>query len=229
MAITPQVADRYRRLRRKHVTLGADQALRWAKFEERPMAFDWSGSSGRHVRAATTTCDGFDVRVVVDYDEYADRRAEYTDNDTGIRNPDFDWTDDGGYRHRNNERKGKRYIELESGYTVPDLASDYNKMGMSKSVALDVARQSLASEAREYLSDEWASYVVTVKVSVAGIELGTASLGGIETGGDYSDEREFESAVIDHDLIREAIDEARENMARLVAAKTALDTQVPVC
>lgn len=222
----------YRRLRKENPTLGARNALSWAKSLDKPLAFDWSGNPGRHVNAATTTREGFDVRIVVDYDEYAERRATLTDKDTGIRNPDFDWDDGDGYMYRNNPQKGCRYIELESEYTVVQLADDYHGMGMSRSVALDVARKSLEDEAREYLSDTWASYVVSVKVSIGGIEMGSAGIGGVEVGDGYGgyvhDEREFESSVEENGLIEEAIDEARKSMTRIIAAKEALDKQVAV-
>jgi hypothetical protein len=224
-----QTLRNYRRLRSQNPTLGARNALRWAKSLTKPLAYDWSVNPGNHVNAATTTREGFDIRILVDYDLYADRRAEYTDNNTGIRNPDFDWDDGDGYHYRNNPQKGNRYIEVESGYTVPSLADDYNKMGMSKSVALDVARKSLEDEAREYLADEWASYVITVKASLSGIEMGSASLDGTETSMDTRDEVEFEVTVDDYDLIGEAIENARESMTHLLAAKEALDKQSAVC
>lgn len=235
MALTGSTLKAYRRLRRENPTLSAKHALSWAKSLDKPLAFDWTVKSGQHANAAQTTRDGFDVRITVDYDQYADRRADYTDKDTGIRNPDYRYADgDGDYRYRNDPQHGLRYIEVESGYTVPDLAADYNKQGMSKSVALDVARKSLEDEAREYLSDMWTSYVVTVDVSLAGIKMGSASLGGIETGTDWSasfhDEREFESAIEDNSMIDEAIDNARESMSHLmaVAAKIGLDNVVTV-
>ena len=224
-----QTLRNYRRLRSKNPTLGASNALRWAKSLAKPLSYDWSVNPGRHVNAATTTRDGFDIRILVDYDEYADRRAEYTDNDTGIRNPDFDWDNGDGYYYRNNPQKGKRYIEVESGYTVPSLADDYHKMGMSKSVALDVARKSLEDEAREYLADEWASYVITVKASLAGIEMGSASLGGTEVSMDTPAELEFEVTLDDYDLIGEAIEDARSALLLLTAAKNTLDKQSAVC
>jgi hypothetical protein len=219
----------YRRLRAKNPTLAAREALSWARSLTKPLGYNWSVNPGRHANAATTTRDGFDIRILVDYDEYADRRAEYTAKDTGIRNPDFDWNYGDEYLYRNNDRKRLRFIELESGYMVPELAHDYHKMGMSKSVALDVARKSLEDEASEYLSDEWTSYIITVKASLNGIEMGSASLGGTEVGMDSRDEVEFETTVDDYDLIGEAIEEARSALTLLVAAKNTLDKQNAVC
>lgn len=216
----------YRRLRRETATLGAQHALRWAKSIVKPTEFEFHQSGrGSAVSTARATREGFDIRIDVEYDDYdAESRVTGTDKDTGIRNPKFNWSGDSW-----NHRHDRRFLELESGSTVREIATCYHDMGMARHVAWETARQSLQKEAEGYIDND-TQYAVIVTASLDGIDLGDASIGGVETTYRTHD-RDIEDVVAEGCMIDEAIEHAREELARLVAsaAKLTLDRVAQVC
>lgn len=206
-----RVAAEYLRLRKEHPSLSANQAMLWARGNLKPTELKWETFEGNHFAVGRGERDGFDVRVVVDYDEYPSQTAPTpTDDDTGIRNPDFEY-DEYDYQ------RGKRFLELESGSTVRELAPYYNRAGASKSVAWERARESLQEEAEAYLSDDYVQLVYRAEVSVGGAKLGEEALGS-DLIIDYRTlEKELDNTVVETGIIEEAIEQAKENLPSLVA------------
>lgn len=207
----------YRKTRKEHPLVGAKQALLIAKHNLKPLRFEFS-PSGRHVAYAEVEDGPFTLVATADYDEYNEARYSYTDKNTGIRNPDFDWLgsySETNWRYRNNDQKGSRFIELESGYTLPELAKDFRGYGMSKNVAWETARASLEDEFEAYRGDmpEVTSYVITVTVMADGAELGSASIGTETTWA--HEERDINDAIEDCGLVEEAMAEAQARLAKL--------------
>lgn len=205
-------AEEYRRLRRKYPYNPASQTILWARGNVKDPELDWKTFVGRHVAVATTVRDGFDIRVTVDYDENADPMVEETDTDTGIRNPRFRWTGDAW-----DVRHIERYLSVESGTTVRELAPYYHDGGDSKNVAWERARQSLQREAEAYMADDYAEYVIKATASLDGIELGSGAIGGCDVDSDARFEKELDNLVSETGVIEEAIAEARDNAKKLDA------------
>lgn len=200
--------NEYRAIRKRDPRLPAKIALSWAKRVEAPLELEWDTFGRGGVATATGERDGYDVSVTVDYDPYRQIDITFTDdNDTGIRNPKYHGPD--GWNRE------KKFIELESGYTVAALAEDLRgRSGRSKNVAWEEARQSLQDEAAMYLGEDYIMVTVDVSVSVDGVVLGEASIGSDfqlwQPGSSF--ERELEDCVIENGLIAEAIDNAKENL-----------------
>lgn len=207
-----ELASEYRRLRKENPSLPAKQAILWAKGNLRPLELDWEDGPGWPVAlTAQTTRGGFDIRINVTYDEYGSQNYSETDVDTGIRNPRFRWEGD-----EYSSRGGKRFIALESDNTVRELAPYLRKMGASKNVAWEDARESLRDEAAIYMAEDYSEYVITVRASVNGTVLGDASIGGVDVTNTWGERfyREIEDVALHESmLIEEAIDEARESLA----------------
>lgn len=200
----------------------AIDALRLARWitEERTPTPD-------HGRPVTIERDGFTVTLSIDYDEgmsLADmgygRFLDGRGNDAGYQSrPDPDAIPN-PYRDSRNVSGGDAwYIPGEAG-SVAERAAYHRKAGASKSVALDMARETLAEELR-YVTDDYGPsiYVLTATASRNGIELGSASVGGIEIAWSditRTDGSEYFAEVAD-DLIPEAIADAREALKGLVA------------
>ena len=213
------LASEYALARKKYPGLPAKQAVLIARGRLRPLEFEWEdGYRSLVTLSAKTEREGFDIELVVAYEQYPVHEYDETSDDTGIRNPHFRWNGEQyGVRH-------KRFIALESGNTVRELAEYYNKAGASRNVAWEDARESLAKEAEWVTDEQYTEYVLTAKASVDGIELGSASTGGFDIGPDVWGEelqREVESGFVDTGLIEEAIEEARENLASVIAKEQA--------
>lgn len=207
-------AEEYRRLRRRDPGLPSKQAILWARGNVKAPTLDWTLYAGNHVAVGKTTKDGFEVRVIIDYDDdgYGGRVQE-TDTDTGIRNPRFGqkWTGDSW-----DTRNVCRYLSLESDSTVRELASYYNKAGASKSVAWEYARESLQEEAEEYFADDHAEYDIHAKAYLDGVFMGESGyVGGFEVDGRESLEKQFDDFALETDCIDEAIEDAREKVRAL--------------
>lgn len=172
--------------------------------------------------------DGFEVELSLDYDEgmtLADMGyGSFEDGPEDYRS---------GYQQRPspeaipNPRRDSRnpsgarawYIPGDMG-GIEEHAAYHRKQGASKSVALDMARADMDAELRTVTWDYGPSvYVLTATASREGIELATASVGGIEIGWSdltRTDGREYLAEIAD-DIIPEAIEEANVSLARLVA------------
>lgn len=124
-----------------------------------------------------------------------------------IRNPH------GSYRDGN-----AWYLPSEPIRTV---ARYLNRGGMAKGPAWDRAREQ-AEEELSRLADGWGPDIrcVTVTASRAGVTLGEASCGGVEIAWDPITRRSGEEYVweVARDLIADAVDQARETLAALIAA-----------
>lgn len=204
--------DEYRRLRRENPTLSARNALAWAKAKDRETRLEWD-TFGNHVGVGTCKREGFDITVFVDYDEYGgDYPVSETDVDTGIKNPDYHGPDDYYRQH-------KPFLELESGETLPELAKYYRKAGMAKNVAWEFSREALANEAKQYRSDDYIRVVFRAEARFEGVVVGRAAGFASDFVIDWRGgfEQDLDEAVYDTDLIEEAIEDARETVARIVA------------
>lgn len=202
-AQTKRVYDRYRK--QGH---GARDSLSLARMTSRSLEYDWDHSYGAEVATATFEHEGFDVKVKVDYEQYVSSFPEPTEDDTGIRNPRFKWTGDSW-----DTRHTERYLTLESGNTVRELAEYYNKAGQAKHAAWEAARISLNEEAEAYFRDDYAQYVIGVEVSFDGVVVGQADVGGVELDDEQSTEAGVEDIVRQDGLLDEAMSEAREALA----------------
>lgn len=170
--------------------------------------------------------DGFDVAITARADEYVDLAdMGYGTFEDGRE----DWRS--GYWHAEspgaipNTNRDSRSPGGGSRFYIPsqdraELVAYHRKAGASKSVALDLARESEAAELAAL--SEWgpAVYVLTVKASRNGITLGRASCGMIEIAWSditRTDGTEYLAEIAD-DLIPEAIAEAREALKGLAVA-----------
>lgn len=171
--------------------------------------------------------DGFTITLSVDYDEgltladlgygtFVDGR----ENDAGYQSRPDPEAVPNPYRDSRNVSNGAAWYLPGMGGTLAERAAYNHEHGASKSVALDLARESVNDELRHVTWDYGPSvYVLTVKASRNGITLGRASLGGIEIAWSdvtRTDGSEYFAEVAD-DLIPEAIDEAQEALKGLVA------------
>ena len=189
---------KYKKNRAENPGLPASYALRWARDVEasnRPEDFN--------VRGNPFTVDGFDIEITYDYDDANDysHLGEFTDSwdEDAVRNPEA-WTSHGNRNHS--------YL----AYFVPAITErehfdGLHKMGMSKSVAHEVARSYVLRDMDQ--ARDFTSYVIEVTASKEGVVLGRDYLGGVE------DEDYIPSCVIDHDMIGNAISEAKSTLAKL--------------
>lgn len=205
------LAEEYFRIRRKHPWLPSSQTILWARGNLKPLEFEWETFVGRHLAVGTGTRDGFDIRIEVDQSEYVTSQYEFTDEDTGIRNPNFKWEGDPYY-----SRNQQRFIQLESETTVPDLAKDYNRRGEARGVAWETARESLQKEANDIIEGNEVEVYITATVSIKGARLGSDSIGSTLTISYGSEmERDCDNLVLETGVVEEAIEEARESAVEL--------------
>jgi hypothetical protein len=207
----------YLNIRRKHPWLPSKQAILWAKGNLKPLALEWITFPNGHFAEAKAfeSPEGYDIRVVVDYDEYASVDITFTDDpSSGIRNPRYVYPDRGwGGRETGSD---KRYVQLESDYTVAQLAKDYHERGESKGVAWEHARESLEDEAKGYLGEDYVQLIVTAIASIDGVEIGRGGI-GTDLIIDYGTlERELDNAVEETGVIFEAVENAKENVTAIV-------------
>jgi hypothetical protein len=208
-----KVSANYRRIRARVPSLPAKQAILWARGNAKPRTLTFT-HAGRSLGAAIIERDGFKVVVTIDYDDMPSERVTTTDVNTGIRNPNFEWRGD-EYASRGENR----FLQLESESTVREIAPYYHKGGASKNVAWEDARESLQKEAERYLEPDYAEYIVKATAFKEDIELGSSpTIGGIEIDEDEDFDKQFEDAVFETGVIDEAIEDAREHLARLVAS-----------
>lgn len=224
-----QLVKAYKETRRENPTLGAVGAVRLARWRmtEPELPFTgWDDSWKLDLER-----DGFKVRVRVDYDYDAsltDWMGTFTDEDTGVKNPQawylrdaqcssFRQDDRGVYLARLRDRYG--YIDLAKGYRYQDHRDWARSAGMSRSTADEYAREHVARDVA-MMTDEGASIVsIVVHAYREGIELGSASLGGIDLA-DWSTPHHAEDnarwlSEYALELIDEGVEHARESLARL--------------
>jgi hypothetical protein len=173
------------------------------------------------------TLDGFDLVMTDHPDEYVSLEdlgyGRFLDSEehwsTGYHvRPDPDAIPNPHRDSRNPSGGARWYLPA---VTIRESAAWFRKSGEARGPAWEHAR-AMAEEELSRATDDYGPDVrtVTVKASRAGVTLGRASCGMVEIAWDpirrsSGDEYLWEVA---HDLMGEAIDEARATLARLVAA-----------
>jgi hypothetical protein len=149
--------------------------------------------------------DGFDLRVVIDYDYLSLDDLGYGRFEEGTARPSPDAIpfSPSGY---NAPRGTHWYIPSEP---MAEVVGYFSRAGASRSVAREYARAMIERQAHD--AEEASAYVVGVTASKMGTELARATLGGWEPG----DEWQLSLAELLPDLIDEAITEARATLAEL--------------
>lgn len=215
---TPTLATEYGRIRHKHPDLPSKQAVLWARGNLKPLEFEWDTFVGNHLAVGKGKRDGFDIRIVVDQSDYVTSQYDFTDQNTGIRNPNFTWKGD-EYSSKNQSR----FIQLESDTTVPDLAKEYNKRGEARGVAWETARESLQKQADDIINGEEVEVVVTVTASIKGAVLGESSVGSVlALSYGLEMERDCDNVTLETCLVEEAIEEGRGGAVELREALAAI-------
>jgi hypothetical protein len=216
----------YKRVRAENPGIGAKRAVESLRYVATPVLdLDWR-SAGAEDRARFTHSGAEIVaRWIPDYDSDSATRPRATDSPaSGIRNPDCVVTheDDGFHLHHSQcHHSGRvclsapRYLELESGETVSNLADFYRKHGMSRAVARETAESDLAKWARQESETNYFSCVVTAYVN--GTKLGESSLYGIGESDDYDAAIAYRAEIVS-ELLSDAIDNAQHNLESLRTA-----------
>lgn len=187
--------DLYRRARAKGYS--AQQALRVAKAKP-AIELEWQDYDSR----ATFERDGFTFRVEVQPDDTdMSWLGEFTDTyeDGAVKNPEHGYT-----RHV--------YEWFVPTYTYDERVRDNRAAGCSRGVAHELARESIAKDAR--MAVDYTEYVVALHVEREGIELASAYLGGVGFSDNYIENQGYVAEVVE-ELVDEAIEEARATLARL--------------
>jgi hypothetical protein len=226
----------YRASRKKYPTMGADRALAIARYEATTYD-DWEeDSSGERV---TTERDGFKIvlRAVLESNcpQPQGRRTNYSvEADYGTyvaavgrdHSPHYYPTPAlpppmglpaAHFKHPTATRDVWEFFYLDY---IEDEYAAYRKSGMSKSVARDQLVAWIERTVSELMTD-LAYYDVTVKVYRNDIELGASSM-TYDTLTDGRSE-EFIGFALEHGLVDEALDEAKQALANLVATTTKED------
>jgi hypothetical protein len=192
------VVAEYRKIRREHTGIGSKLALDWARANLNTERFP----DGFNVNGRTFVVDGFDVKCGSEYDEDAetDWLGEWTNNESNdaLRNPNA-WTSHGN-------PYGNEYRYFVPMYSERERFNDLHKAGMAKGPARKLAHEQTIKDME--LARDITQYVVFATVSRHGVELGHVGIGGV-------DEDYIEGAILDHDLIGEAIEQAKATLAKL--------------
>lgn len=216
MTTTTEVASRYREMRAKYPSAGATTALAWARTPD-PEPLDWSPHGDR----AELERDGFSVIVRVDIDEMPDPFVEFTNDDPS--------RDLGGeeslYRNPHAWHEGEivergvfAYVRpTEGGYDEHRRA--LAKYGHSRQDADTIARRYVRQSVEAATADDNPPCVLFVQVRRDGVELGGDSLGGVTLDPSRDPQQQLDEVVRDHGMIGNAIDEARDTLARLCAGR----------
>lgn len=204
-------------LRRKNPNVPASVRLAWARQVE-PEELDWNSHGDR----AELDRDGFHVIIRVEPDDY---------NDLSYLGTFSDRWEEGAIQLAPHEglraigpTQGDAYRYFVPAITEAETRAHLNKLGYSKGVAADMAREDVM-RSLEALTTTTSS-MVSVTAYKAGVDLGRAVLGGIDTSWDqsYEEARRYIEQTID-DMIGEAIDEARETLESLCAEHRATPSE----
>lgn len=187
----------------------ARTAIAWARTVN--PSLDWRSSLGGR-DTATFKHQGFDVVAEVSPDEYTDLgmsglgtfEREYEPGDIVRYGPDD------GYR-RNRELRYFRPVE-----SVAAWRKEFQRSGMAKGPAEEAARALRFDAARRAV--EYQAFNLLVTVSRHGVELGSASLGGIDLGGTSTENEDYLTSTV-FDILPEAIDDARASLEKLCRSK----------
>jgi hypothetical protein len=161
--------------------------------------------------------DGFTLRVRVKHDDGAN-----SDGPDWLGTFTDEWSEE-ALNHRRKTRFGNGHRELEwwkPAITVAEHREGLRGCGYSKGVAEEMARSCVEKDYQraDSFGHEWGFMVVTVTASRRGIELGSSSLGGVESDGD---DAYFEECI--EDQAAEAIAEANKALDDLLASVHPLD------
>lgn len=201
--MTTTLAADYRAFRADGVRAAA--ALEWARTRSNGVTFQWA-----HDDTGETTRDGFELRATVRADEWPE--LSYLGEFTNSPGPDTIAVPDG-------MRYAPAAFRVDYRYFAPAIPwreqrAGLSRMGFPRHVADCLAREYNRRDMRAYVETE--TYAVTVTASRAGVELGSASMGGIGFLPDTdATDRETYIDEIATDLIGEVIDEARANLRAL--------------
>lgn len=192
-------------------------AWRAASTDDDAPSIEWRGDGGRFVDPV----DGFELRVRVEPDEWDDGAdwigtltdewapgAILTDDERCYRE---NAAEDGAWRSRwtrEDYRATRHYRYFVPAYPADDRRADYSARGMARHIADCRARADVERDYRALL--DYAPVVVVVEAWREGVQLGTASMGGVDGDDDYREECARE-------LAGEAVADARATLARLVA------------
>lgn len=178
--------------------------------------------------------EGFDIVASLDYDDLelddlgygtfygfpSDYRRLDIYSEYG-REPNLGWPNAvrNPYRDDRNASGGAAWYVPGMAGSLAERKREYSRMGYSRSMAMDMARESVEDELRRVTDDYGPSvYVVTVIATRHGIELGRAVLGGVECTYDPVT-RDYGRAYLwgtIEEMVPEAIAEARANLSELV-------------
>lgn len=169
--------------------------------------------------------DGFTLEIRADYDTDYDPTewlGSFTKDAGRYSSSSREWLE-----HEKNPNAWNRgeivdsrvypYIALEDGFTYRD-AYEWARghgAGMSRAVAHDYARARVREDVARLTDENRYGVFVTVRALFRGIELGAASLHGIEMARDdwRADERYLSDTA--EELISEALELARENLEEI--------------
>jgi hypothetical protein len=207
-----QAVRRYLAYRKATPTLPANVAAQWARTNaEEASPLEWH-------RFGTLTgegeIDGFDVSVKIDFDTSGGYEIMGEFSDTyepgAVQNPGWSFSGFNSWGRAYNSHTLRWYIP-QPDMGLHELAEYNHKSGMSKSVALDSARETLVSIAKMEADPE--VYAIHVTVEFRGVELGSAGLYGIDADPDasLSETREMLISMAE-DVISEAVEDARSNL-----------------
>lgn len=214
---TSPVVVAYRQNRSKGVP--AKPALTWARSTVKRPALEWElGDGHRTFKTARFQRDGFDV--VAEARTYPEDWQDaiggnFTDRATSttVRNPQA-WDHDGNLRHRRD-----RFAYYEPACSYRDHYHALRR-SHSRAEADRLARSYVQAELQRALDcgQEWQPVTLFVRVYRAGVELGSANVGGFASD---DDEVGWDDAV--EDMLAEAMHEAQEKLASLTARVCTVD------
>ncbi len=219
----------YEQIKRENPELGALTAYRWARGRVQPT------EPARIIEAAETVCSGdmakwtfgrFELRAELEPDEDSSDSVDFfakvqSERDPGAIPIDRDGESLAGrdlnkYQAWSDNRR-VRWVCSDYGYE--QFRKDRHERGMSKNDAHLEALKAAKKDAQTYIDygSTWSSsvLVVTAHDKRTGIKLGSAYLGGIDTGlGDRADDVAHLAELL-RDQEHEAIAEARTALEKL--------------
>lgn len=122
-----------------------------------------------------------------------------------------------GERILNSDRDSKRYYDFAEAVKIAkrDGWGIVNSEGMTAGQIAEAAAQHDYEVLRAWCNDEWCYVGISVTVFKNGIELGDASLWGVEMN--YPGSNNAYLAEVANELLPEALQNARDNLAKLCA------------
>jgi hypothetical protein len=196
------LAERYKRIRRKHTGIDASNAFRWAKQEEKETAREYDGSDIANGPVEITR-GKFNVHISAEIDESPDYSyiGEYsmTWQEGAVRVPES--------RYDRNVCKWFIPCNTETEHYQSLVNMKYGKT-LARELARSYVKQDMAR------MDNLQSFVIIVRAYLNGVELGSDVLGGVDIGDDID---YLADAVDEHGMIDNAVVEAETALAGLWA------------